>query len=84
MIDGITQCNCRNHFCKKSVRTNKQGNIVEIINGDDKYILCGPAEKNRRFIPTIYNGQPIHITKEEAITLLISAAAKCAYSNIDD
>ena len=76
--------NCGCHCCEKSVKTNKQGNIVEIQNGKDNIILCRPAEKSRNFIPAIYNGKPIHITKEEAITLLISAAAKCAYENIED
>ncbi len=68
--------------CSTKIRHDREKNIVEIKNGNDKYILCNPAAENRRFIPAIYNGRPIHVTKEEVITLLINAAAQNTYENI--
>ena len=82
MIGGLEPCNCGCIGCPKKIQTNKEKNIVKIQNGDDEYVLCNPARKNQRFIPAIHNGNFIHVTKEEAITLLIDAAAKRTYENI--
>lgn len=82
MIGAVKSCNFKGKTCCKKIETNKDKSVVKIKNGDDEYVLCNPAKENQRFIPAIYNGNFIQVTKEEAITLLIDAAAKRTYENI--